>query len=720
MVIRQKTSYSTNSLKGKDIDSQANHIENTVKKIDTTPIQDPDLVELAGHHAYNKPEVGSFIEVNNKHFDVVDTIYDHPTGLDALTVQNVETGELTVVYVGSEQLQEDWIDTNLRLPSRIPPAQLHAANDYFDYVEETFGPVDSITGNSLGGANTNAVAIENPHVRAVTLNPAILPSGMVDPDKNYSNITNYYGEYDILTTIQKSIGMDHRIPGEKHTIHNGVPLPAALVSNHTGYVDRDANGNFTIEIGTEGEPGYGHIHVGAADHIVTSLWTGEALYGGPSQPIKIDKAFMDQLVSGIRNTVIERLSLAHGYLENSHEIVVDEGEQFNRRVTELQTTFQTMLDELAAEPMFNGIASTGHLLKSSIDGLIALVDLAEENCRVFNVVLNSKPMELVEYVVSVDISVESLFAPLRNYLMDVRNDIDDLVSNIRTFVYDDIPDLFKGGKDSYVDAVVGELHDHYSIVNKNSDAVFNQLHQFEAQVDGVAEAFHNKDQDLANAIDTKTAPVPDTYTVQQTAVFTIDDSPYLENKMKIKELQVNAAHNMLRTIVTSKITPILLGIQGGIFLIEKTLEFILHTIDSTTRNLLYRTPAGLLIRLFTDFEQRVLDAAAAVKQPIIEMEATVEGLRKGIGKLIVNLPQLIDEFKPYLDTAIFDNGRYEDVRLYNIASSSILREMEILFNDIIFQLSSEEGKAITSIQDVSKSVKGNMVLLNDQVERGTV
>ncbi len=32
MVIRQKTSYSTNSLKGKNINSQENHIENTVKK----------------------------------------------------------------------------------------------------------------------------------------------------------------------------------------------------------------------------------------------------------------------------------------------------------------------------------------------------------------------------------------------------------------------------------------------------------------------------------------------------------------------------------------------------------------------------------------------------------------------------------------------------------------------------------------------------------------
>ncbi|WP_164217819.1 hypothetical protein [Virgibacillus sp. YIM 98842] len=692
----------------------------TVNDVEQNATQDKDLVELAGYHAYNKPFEPAIIHINNKSFEVIDTNYDHPTGLDALTVQNVETAELTIVYVGSEQPKEDWIDTNLRLPSRLPPAQLEAANDYFDYVENTFGPVDSITGNSLGGANTNAVAIENPDVRAVTLNPAILPFGMVDPDKNYSNITNYYGEYDVLTTVQKSIGMDHRIPGEKYTIHNGVPLPAALVSNHTGYVDRDANGNFTIEIGTEGEPGYGHIHVGAADHIVTSIWTGEALYSGSSQPIKIDKAFMDQLVSGIRNTVIERLSLAHGYLGNSHEIVVDEGEKFDQRVTKLQMTFQNMLNDLALEPMFNGIAETGHLLKSCIDGMITLVNIAEEKCRFLNAVLNSKPMELVEYIISVDISVESLFAPLRNYLQDLRNDVDDLVSNIRNLVYDDIPELFKGGKDFYVDAVVGELNDHYHIINKNSDAVFNQLHQFEMQVEGVAEAFHNKDQDLANAIDAKSSPGSGTYTAPHTSVFTIEESPYLEKRMKIKELQVNLAHNTLRSIVTTKITPILSGIQGIIMLIEGALQLILVNINSATRNLLYRNPAGLLFRLFSDFEQRVLDAAAAVKQPIIEMEATVEGLRRGISKLIAGLPQLIDEFKPYLDSAIFEKNRYENVRLYNIASSSILREMEILFNDIIFQLSSEEGKAIASIQEVSKSVKGNMVLLNDQVERGTI
>ena len=64
-------------------------------------IQDTDLVELAGYHAYQKPRITSVITINDKQFNVVDTNYDHHTGLDALTVQIIETAELTIVYVGS-------------------------------------------------------------------------------------------------------------------------------------------------------------------------------------------------------------------------------------------------------------------------------------------------------------------------------------------------------------------------------------------------------------------------------------------------------------------------------------------------------------------------------------------------------------------------------------------------------------------------------------------
>lgn len=90
---------------------------NPVSNVQTT---DQDLVELAGFHAYRHYPPGKIITVNDKIFKVVDTQYGMSSGLDAVTVQNHETKELTVVYIGSED-NKDWIDTNAKLLADTPP-----------------------------------------------------------------------------------------------------------------------------------------------------------------------------------------------------------------------------------------------------------------------------------------------------------------------------------------------------------------------------------------------------------------------------------------------------------------------------------------------------------------------------------------------------------------------------------------------------------------------
>lgn len=257
-----------------------------VSNVTSPNTNDQDLVELAGYHSYIHYEKGEIVKVNEKKYKVINTSYNTESGLDALTVQNDVTKEFTVVFVGSEQLDKDWLGTNSKLLSDVPPAQINDAKEYFDRVNNEIGKVSSVSGNSLAGALTNAVAIDNPKVKAITLNPAILPSGMVEPNKEYSNITNYYSKYDFLTGTEESIGMGDRIPGKKYGINNGVPTFSMLSSNHTGYVDQDEQGEFKIEVGIKGEPGHGFIHVGADDHIVTSIWTGSPLHGGQSERLR--------------------------------------------------------------------------------------------------------------------------------------------------------------------------------------------------------------------------------------------------------------------------------------------------------------------------------------------------------------------------------------------------------------------------------------------------
>src|SRR5690625_7714507 len=82
-----------------------------------------DLLQLAGHYAYKHksyPPV-KVIPVNNKRYIVEDVHRDKDTGLDAMTVENLITGERIVVFVGSEQLYQDWLLTNGMLPGKVPP-----------------------------------------------------------------------------------------------------------------------------------------------------------------------------------------------------------------------------------------------------------------------------------------------------------------------------------------------------------------------------------------------------------------------------------------------------------------------------------------------------------------------------------------------------------------------------------------------------------------------
>lgn len=429
---------------------------------------------------------------------------------------------------------------------------------------------------------------------------------------------------------------------------------------------------------------------------------------------------MTLLSNGIRDKVKGRLTNVSEYLGHSVSIVKDESTRFNQRVTELQEMFQSMLEELAGEPIFNGIAKTGMIIKACIDDLIGLLNLAEEKCRFLNSILNSKPAELIEYIMSLNISVESLFAPAKEYLNHVKADVDNLVASAQNIIMKDMPEIFKGGKDLFVDAVVGELNAHYDIIHRNKDKVYKQLNDYELQVLSIAKAFDNKDNSLAGAIKTGTSQGAGINAVQKMDVFAIESSPYLEVGMQIKGLQVQAAHKQINAVGMTILMPILVSVDGLLLLIEAALEAIVIAIKAALNVGLYGNPISLLVSIFTDYDQKVKKAVQNALEPLKEMESTVDGLRKGIGRMINNLPEMLNNFKPYTDTAIFEPGKFSDVRLYNVSTLAILDEMEILFNDIIFQLSDETANAIEATLEISKSVLSNVQILKEQVSRGTL
>ncbi|MCM3707411.1 MULTISPECIES: SA1320 family protein [Cytobacillus] len=698
---------------------------NTLNGSPNTSINnDKDLVELAGYYAYTYPQKGEVLKVNGIKYRVRHEHYEDPTGLDALTVINLKTKEISIIYVGTDasgKYGKMDILTDAQLLSDLTPAQLAEARNYFNEMNEKYkeyGGVQSIAGNSLGGGLVSAVATENPEVKAVTLNPALLPEGMMDPDKTYDNITNYFSSYDVLTQTLIALNLHDRIPGKQYEIFNGIPEFSKLATNHTGYL-RNEDGTQYYVIGEVGKPGYGKIYIDADAHIVSSIWTGVPLYGGHSERIEINKENLDLLASSLQSHVMERLNLAHEYLGNSVAIVEDEASRYYERLSRLQKIFEEMFENLISEPLFMGITSISNRLTAEIDHLISLLNVAESHAKSLNSILNSPPAELLEHIFRTNVSVESIFNEVRSFLYDLKGDVQDLSKSLIRIISNKIPELFEGGKEFWYDAVVSELKAHYGIVNNNRDKLLTHISEYQKQVQDVAANFHDKDLSLGQSIKNKSTH-SHSISVQGTNTYKLEDSPYMELRMKIKDFQMDTAYSAFTASTQALLMPILHKAWVITLNIETALELLSGTIKGATKFALDYTIPGKLFGLFTDFDDKIRNRVNNALAPLDEFAGTIEGIRKGLDRLIVEYPTLLRNFRPYVETALFNNSGYYNVHLYNLASIAILREMEMLFDDVVYQLGNHKAEAIEALCEVSKKVKGNMGILYEQVDRGTI
>ncbi|WP_026065305.1 hypothetical protein [Amphibacillus jilinensis] len=124
-------------------------------EIDQLNTTDTELIKLAGLHVYLEPDVDSSIEINDKTFKIVDDNFNkEKSGMDAMTVQNVASGEYHVVYMGTNA-HGDYgmadIKTDVHLLTEATPQQLEDGKKYFEDMEKAFGAITSVSGNSLGG-----------------------------------------------------------------------------------------------------------------------------------------------------------------------------------------------------------------------------------------------------------------------------------------------------------------------------------------------------------------------------------------------------------------------------------------------------------------------------------------------------------------------------------------------------------------------------------------
>ncbi|HAA6317268.1 TPA_asm: hypothetical protein GGB65_13660, partial [Listeria monocytogenes] len=155
---------------------------------------DTDLIELSGKWVYEHPIVDQKLRVNGTIYQVKAGEYNKASGLDYMIVENLATGEISMIFEGTQGTQDFLTDGTL--PGSIPNTQLREADAAYKKETQKYN-IKNVAGNSLGGGLSNYVASKNDSLRSVTYNPAILPKGTYD--KNNPRITNYLSEYDPLT-----------------------------------------------------------------------------------------------------------------------------------------------------------------------------------------------------------------------------------------------------------------------------------------------------------------------------------------------------------------------------------------------------------------------------------------------------------------------------------------------------------------------------------------
>lgn len=397
-----------------------------------------------------------------------------------------------------------------------------------------------------------------------------------------------------------------------------------------------------------------------------------------------------------------------------------ESEQFEQRLADLQETLADMIENAAGDAIFSDIARTGTIINQVLNDLIDLIDWIKEKCELLENELKTKPIEIVEFVTSTEISITPLLDLPRSYLVEIQELTNGLVEGISGLITDQIPTLLEGGKDAFIDAVVDELIEHYNIVETNKETILDQLVTYEELVSSVATNFHKVDQNVGHAIKSRTGMDTSIDGIERVKEVTLEDSRYLDEGLNIRQTQFENAHALFSSLLNGVVLAITEIIRGFIIKLNIALVAVLTGIDGATNLALHGNPVGPVLSIFTDFDEKVRDLVEKIKKPIENVISTVDGIDSALQSLEANLPEVIENFKPYLLNTIFNPSAFSNINLYNIAAQAIFDDMEILFKDIIYQLSgSQKGFAIQGTVDASENIRDNLSIINEQVERMT-
>ncbi|MBN8193852.1 hypothetical protein JI667_17010 [Bacillus sp. NTK074B] len=269
------------------------------------------------------------------------------------------------------------------------------------------------------------------------------------------------------------------------------------------------------------------------------------------------------------------------------------------------------------------------------------------------------------------------------------------------------------------DVLVNDILAHYKIINHNTAKLNSNIAGFKQQVSDLGTNFGERDASLSTSISSG-ASVQHTVTMPKKNVYILQSSDHMLIGMMVKDVLLERSFESFKGVSHRLLLPLLGTLTGIAFAIENSLELISAQIKGTVNIVLSGTLHGKLISVFSGFDDKIRSYVSSALEPIDELAGTIEGLRDGLTRLTIGFPALLESFKPYIESAIFDLTGYANIHLYNVSAMAIHEEMELLFDAIVFQLSHHKGKSIQALCKISKRLKDNMIQLREQMDRVTL
>lgn len=115
-------------------------------------------------------------------------------------------------------------------------------------------------------------------------------------------------------------------------------------------------------------------------------------------------------------------------------------------------------------------------------------------------------------------------------------------------------------------------------------------------------------------------------------------------------------------------------------------------------------------QMLEDIVSRVKPYQTALKA----IKTAVRSLRNG------GLNDVLEAYRPYIDTALFEGTKFQNVIVLNKASVNIYESSKTVFQDIKYQLSDNQSEAIEALDKLANRIVVNLVILIDQLKRGSI